>query len=218
MKNRPTTILIVGVFSFLGSHIAYQLIEQGYHVKGTMTMISEKNAIYEEELQEAVKGFPGSLQIFPLDVLNDENWTALLTDVEYVFYLAFPRIRCKGRDSKDLNMSISAVDGSRRVVQYCQRSKTVKKLIFTSCYFTLTEKFEPDKIYNESHWNITDTMQSDSYAYAKVRSEEIVTEFCSDSKCTFQFVSLLPGVMWGPSISKLFFCLYEDSLILFHLF
>ncbi len=171
---------------------------------GTITQNTEENVALVQQLQEAVKSFPGSLQVFPLDVLSDEYWRELMKNIEYVFYLAFPRVRFKGRDNKNLNISVRAVDGARRVVQYCQRSKTVKKLIFTSCYMTLTEKFEDDRIYNETHWNTTETEQSDSYTYGKVRSEQIALEFCSDSKskCNFQFVSLLPGIMWGPPLGN----------------
>lgn len=218
MNNSITTsdtpnVLVIGAFSFLGAHLIYQLVEKGYHVKGTYRDGPEINN-YKDQLKLLVQQFTGSVEFFAANTLFDDNWSAIFEGVEYVHLVAFPHAHTSETERVLMGPSL---EGTRRILQFCQRITSVKRLVMTSCYGALTDAFNPTKTYSEEDWYNTDEMTVNGFSYAKACAEELAYTFCSGLGCHFQLVTLVPGVMLGPPLCKLF-NYYQLSIKFFHTF
>jgi len=182
--------LVVGALSFLGAHIVFQLVEQGYNVRGTVQTKTADAEMWIAHLQNLTKFSQGSFEIFEVDILKNERWEELFIDIDYVFQIAFPHTTT--------NLTKDAIEATERLMIHAHKCTKLKKYVFTSCYTALAHTFENDKAYNETDWNDQTTGKRDLYAYSKARTEKIATKLCA--KASFQFVSFVPGLLLGPPL------------------
>jgi len=203
-NNNPNApkILIIGALSFLGSHLLYQLVEKGYHVRGTVKHHSSDVTKWANELKQLTKFATGSFTIYVADILSNEHWKDLFVGIEYVFHLAFPH-HCRSTKIQE-ELLVPAVEGTKRLLEFAQQTKTMKKFILTSCYGALADVFENHRIYKETDWNEIVASPRNSYAYSKACAEKMAVLYCFETH--FQLVSIVPGVILGPPvISRLSF-------------
>ncbi|KAI0916464.1 hypothetical protein AcV5_002956 [Taiwanofungus camphoratus] len=83
MAHKPL-ILVTGVTGFLGSHIVYQLLQNGYRVRGTAR---------SSKVQLARDGYPGyqdRYEVVPIDDLMTADFTNALEGAEAVIHQAAP--------------------------------------------------------------------------------------------------------------------------------
>lgn len=197
--NAP--VLVTGASGFIAGHVINQLLIKGYKVKATVR--SKETAAFDHlfKLPNAEK----NLQIIEADLTKYTTWDeAFSGGVEYVFHVAAPYILKPENPETTLVMPIVA--GTQNILEMCQRTESVKKLIFTSCMSTLTDDFNNAKEYDENDWNTTSSLTRNSYAYAKTMAEMAVINFTARADCTFKCASILPFVCIGPPLgSKLSF-------------
>lgn len=83
--------------------------------------------------------------------------------VEYVFHVASPYL-LKPSDPEGSLMEPS-VGGTKIILEYCQNTESVKKLMYTSCIQTLCNEFDDNLEYDETSWNETASLARNSYGY-----------------------------------------------------
>lgn len=143
----------------------------------------------------------GNLELIELNLrtsVEDKSWTTAFEDVEYVIHTASPVSLTS--NSPQFEVVDPAVEGTKRVLEMCQRSSAVKKLVMTSCMCAITDEYVENRKYTEMDWNDTATATSSVYSYSKTVSESAAYAFCNADHCSFQLVSILPGTMLGPHI------------------
>ena len=143
------------------------------------------------------------LEVVPLDLLTDVNdftWTAAFADVEYVMHIASPVVLQD--DNPEENIMKPIIIGTQNVLKFCQETKSVKKLILTSCMNAMTDIFEPGVKYDESHWNETATPDNCCYSYSKTTAEREAHRMALSTNASFQLVSILPGTVLGAHLGK----------------
>lgn len=198
VSDKP--ILVTGALSFLGAHLVKQLLTQGYFVRGTVRASAEFPSLMNH-LRTCTAGYPGKLEIFQMDLLlDDDKWERVFDQVEYVYHLAAPH-SCSYENAES-EMLLPIVEGTRRILQLCQRFTTVKKLIYASCYETLVHDFDSKKNYTEADFNEASTLTRNAYAYCKTTAEKLAFAFCGQPGCNFQLVSMVVGVMLGPPVGQ----------------
>jgi nucleoside-diphosphate-sugar epimerase len=106
--------------------------------------------------------------------------------VEYVFHVAAPYV-LKPADPEAALME-PTVTGTKIILEYCQQTESVKKLIYTSCIQTLCNEFDDSLEYDETSWNETASLTRNSYAYSKTTAEREAWAFASRPDCTFKLV------------------------------
>lgn len=195
-------VLVVGALSFLGSHLVFKLVQQGFHVRGTARE-SEKLNELQKDLQASIEGFAGSFELVIADILSDSKWEDIFQGIEFVYHVAFP-YQCQ-TDKAGTEVLQPAIEGTRRLMQFAKTAPLIKKFIITSCYGTLTENFLPNRVYNESDWNETVAGHENGYVYGKLRSEKIAYAIAGEASCPYQLTTFVLGVIWGPPIRKNFF-------------
>jgi dihydroflavonol-4-reductase len=198
LKPTDKPILVTGALSFLGAHVVQRLLTQGYYVRGTVRASAEFPSLINH-LRTCTAGCSGRLEIFQMDLLlDDDKWERVFDQVEYVFHLAAPHSCCC--TNAEAEMLLPIVEGTRRILQLCQQSTTVKKLIYASCYECLAHDFDSKKTYAEADFNEGASLTRNAYAYCKTTAEKLVISFCAQPGCNFKLVSIVSGVLLGPPV------------------
>jgi dihydroflavonol-4-reductase len=83
-----------------------------------------------------------------------------------VFHVASPCYFPESFSDADAQAILQpAIEGTRRILQYCQDTKSVRKLVMTSCTDTLCGDWDSNKTYNESSWNDKCSARNNVYAF-----------------------------------------------------
>ena len=153
-------VLVTGGTGFIAGHIIYNLLEKGYKVRTTVRSGDEASYAYLRNLINAEE----NLEIVHADLTDATSLAKAFTGgVQFVFHVASPYILKP--DNPEETLMPAAVNGTKAILELCQSTKTVQKLILTSCTCALSDEFEPNKEYQEDDWNTTSSLTRNSYAY-----------------------------------------------------
>ena len=153
-------VLVTGGTGFVAGHIIQQLLSKGYTVRTTVRDIGEQMAY--AHLHKHSSG--QALEVVEANLTDPDSWRAAFEGgVEFVFHVASPYLM-KPQDPEVALME-PAVGGTKTILEYCQNTPSVKKLIFTSCIQTLCNEFDDALEYDETAWNETASLTRNSYAY-----------------------------------------------------
>ncbi|XP_019054407.1 PREDICTED: vestitone reductase-like [Nelumbo nucifera] len=103
-KSNNTKVCVTGAAGYLGSWLTRKLLQKGYIVHATL-----RNP----------------------DIYNPDEFEPAIEGCEFVFHLATP-LQHNSHSWQFKDTSEAAVAGVRRIVQFCIRSGTVKRLIYTA--------------------------------------------------------------------------------------
>jgi dihydroflavonol-4-reductase len=153
-------VLVTGASGFIAGHVISQLLAKGYKVKATVR--SKEHSSFDHLFR--LPNAENNLQILEADLTKQSTWEEPFSGgVEYVFHIASPYIMKP--DDPETTLMLPIVAGTQNILEMCQRTESVKKMIFTSCACTLTDDFDNSKVYNEADWNTTSSLTRNSYAY-----------------------------------------------------
>ncbi|KAF8186246.1 hypothetical protein BJ912DRAFT_467506 [Pholiota molesta] len=189
-------ILVTGVAGFIASHVAEQLLEGGYRVRGTA-----RGPKYQV-LTRAVRR-PG-LEFVQIDDTATGDFTMALKGVDAVIHLA---AALPGKRSIEETFS-SAIEGTLNVVRQAQKAG-VKKFVVTSSFGSLLSPTHMPAFhgltFTEADWGTTTDeefeQQKDNkyYVYfaAKLKAELALFDFAEEHP-EIQVATVLPGYVLGP--------------------
>lgn len=153
-------VLVTGASGFIAGHLINQLLLRGYKVRATVR--SKETSPFDHLFK--IAGAEKNLQIVEADLSKQSTWEeAFSGGVEYVFHVASPFVLKP--DDPEQTLMVPIVAGTQIILDWCQRTESVKKLIYTSCACTLTDDFDNNKEYDEADWNTTSSLTRNSYAY-----------------------------------------------------
>jgi len=194
-------VLVTGVSGFLGAHTAIQLLNQGYHVLGTLRDIQRAEAIKEVILANASR--EGRLKFAKADLLDREVWPGLMDGVDYVLHIAspFPRVLPK----RDEELLLPARDGTLNVLRACSRA-AVKRVVLTSSTTAIAygkPKGQRSGTYSELDWtDENDLRDTTVYIRSKTAAERAAWDFINKNDGNLELVSICPGALLGPVLEK----------------
>ena len=153
-------VLVTGASGFIAGHLINQLLLKGYKVRATVR--SKETSRYDHLMK--ITNAEKNLEIVEADLTKQSSWESSFADgVEFVFHVAAPVI-LKPDDPETVLMQPS-VAGTQNILDWCQRTASVKKLIFTSCMSCVSDDFDNNRVYDESDWNTLSSLTRNSYAY-----------------------------------------------------
>lgn len=194
-------VLVTGGTGFVAGHLISTLLDRGYKVRTTVRSSDESTYQYLKRLNNAEE----NLEIVQADLTDSASLNkAFVGGVQYVFHVASPYILKP--DNPEEALMPAAVNGTKTILELCQATKTVQKLILTSCTCALSDEFEPNKEYQEDDWNTTSSLTRNSYAYSKTMAENLAWTFSKRPDCSFKLVTILPGMVWGPHVGGRVYC------------
>ena len=192
-------ILVTGASRFLAIHCIVQLLEKGYHVRGTLRTRGR-----EAEVREAVGKFVQAderLEFVGADLLQESGWEQAMQGCESVFHVAspFPLLEPKEEDE----LIRPAVEGTLRVLRAAHNAN-IKRVVLVSSNAAVSAGHNGEnRTFDESDWSKIEN-NIGAYSKSKTLAERAAWEFVNgpENVNKMELVSINPTLILGPIPNK----------------
>lgn len=201
----PQTVLLTGASGYIAKHIARQLLDAGYHVRGTVRDLSRGT-----EVMAAVRPHladPSDLErrltFVALDLLDDHGWDAAMKGIDVLMHTASPFPMTQPKDENDLIRP--AVDGALRALRAAQAAD-VQRVVMTSSTAAISGSPLPagDTSFDETNWTDPNDPDITAYVKSKTLSEQAAWNFVRDEAPQMQLTIINPGLVVGAPLDDRF--------------
>ncbi len=189
--NKP--VCVTGASGFIAAHIIRELLERGYHVRGTVRKTPEN---YPFLL--ALPGAAERLELVQADLLAAGSYDRAVEGCDYVMHTASPYVINVKNPQTDL--VDPAVNGTETILESCLKSGSVKRVIFTSSIAAITDEPDSTKVFTEKDWNIMSSLDRNPYHFSKTSAELAAWDFIMKQRPAFDLVVINPFMVIGPSL------------------
>lgn len=190
-------VCVTGATGFIALHIVHQLLERGYKVRATVrTLGGDKVLIVwvlnlQNQQIEALKKLDSTntkLELVKADLLQPGSFDKAVEGCEFVIHTASP----VSFETKDPQKELvdPAVKGTLNVLESCQKSSTVKKVILTSSISAICDGPDSKKKYTEDDWNTVSSLDRNPYNYSKTQAETAAWKFVNKEGCKFKMITI----------------------------
>jgi nucleoside-diphosphate-sugar epimerase len=191
------TVLVTGGSGFVASWCIVELLKRGYEVRTTVRNLSKESAV--RAAVESAAGASERLRFFVADLTDDEGWGAAVGGCDYVLHVASP---LGGGTLGDPDALIApARDGTLRVLRAATKAR-VKRVVMTSAAAAARTPMNSQRISDETVWADPDDPRFDTYRRSKILAERAAWDFMAGGSGATQFVTILPGAVFGPLLTK----------------
>ncbi|MDB4111222.1 aldehyde reductase [Yoonia sp.] len=199
------TVLLTGASGYIAKHIALQLLEAGYHVRGTVRDLGRG-----AEVTEAVRpqlsddsDLAVRLTFVILDLTEDAGWTDAMNGVDVLMHTASPFPLDQPKHEDDLIRP--AVDGAMRALR-AAHAAGITRVVLTSSTAAISGSALPagDTSFDETNW--TDPTDPDVAAYArsKTLAEQAAWDFVRNDAPDMNLTTINPGFVLGAPLDQHF--------------
>ncbi len=194
-RNMTDTVLVTGITGFIASHVAADLLNKGFAVRGTV-----RNTAKGERLAEtlAAKGVETSnLELIEADLGKDAGWKAAVKDCRYVQHIAspFPLEAPANREA----LVPEARAGAMRVIEQAIGAGA-ERVVMTSSMVAMMGQPGRGKtmVVKEDDWSDPDWRPLTAYPVSKTRAERAVWDYAKSQNVTDRVTTICPGLVFGP--------------------
>eukprot|EP00831_Metopus_contortus_P082961 TRINITY_DN908_c0_g1_i1.p1 TRINITY_DN908_c0_g1~~TRINITY_DN908_c0_g1_i1.p1 ORF type:complete len:392 (-),score=78.53 TRINITY_DN908_c0_g1_i1:124-1299(-) len=190
-------ILVTGISGFLGSQIAFQLLNKGIKVRGTVR--DKKNV----EKMQVIKELPHPelLEICEADLVVPHSFDEAAMGCDGIIHPASPFPLMMPEDESLLIKP--AVEGTLQILNAAAKSGTVRSVVITSSAVAMVSYVkEQTKVLTEEDW--AEDEHNGTYSKSKVLAEKAAWDFYKDmgAEKKFRLAVINPAFILGPSLIK----------------
>lgn len=199
-NTRPyimSLVLVTGASGFVGAYVVHQLLKDTtYRVRGTVRPAKAPG------LRAAYAKYGDRYEVVEVQDLATSDLTEAFKGVDALIHVGSPLPGAAGPEV----VLQSAIDGTRRVLDYALSAK-VKKIIYTSTFGSLLHPDDTfkDKVFTESDWNPQtreEVLKPGTHPWAvytasKAVAEKEIWKFADEHK-DVDVTTILPSFVHGP--------------------
>jgi len=184
-------ILITGVTGFIGSRLVENLLDRGFRNLRCFARPSSEVARVDALARRRRDG--AGVEVIKGNLLSREDCTTATKDVAVIFHLA------AGRGEKSFpDAFMNSVVTTRNLLEASLRDTCLRRFVSISSFTVYTNTQKP-------RWRLLDEscpvekrpeLRGDAYCFAKVKQDEIVTEY--GKRFGIPYVIVRPGHVYGP--------------------
>lgn len=190
--DTPTVILVTGVSGFLAGHIALQLLEQGYHVRGSLRRLDRSECVRGQLGAHLGSEALARLTLVEADLDRDEGWSAAVDGCRYVIHTASPFP--PGFPENEAALIQTAREGALRVLGAAQRAN-VERVVLTSS-IAATNHGDGQAPFTEENWTDPDGLRATPYYKSKTLTERAAWSFAKEVGLDLTVIN--PSMILGP--------------------
>lgn len=188
-------ILVTGISGFIAKHVAFQLLERGFEVRGTLRALN-KNEQVKSSLKDAGADI-SRLSFAAADLSKDDGWDDACADCQGIMHVASPFPISQPKDR--MALVPAARDGALRVLKAGQKAD---RIIMTSSMAAMM--YRPDRpkeiTVNESDWTDTDWKKLSAYVISKTLAEKAAWDAATEGGFRHRLTTVNPGLVAGPAL------------------
>lgn len=203
MSNDPATVMVTGASGYIAGWIVKYLLEAGHTVHATVRNPDKASTV--AHLKAMADDSPGELKLFKANLLNKDDFDAPMKGCSVVIHTASPFIMSGYSDAYEALVR-PAVEGTRNVLNACNRTESVKRVVVTSsvaAVFGDSSDLEASgkSAFDEDDWNKTSSVNHNPYQFSKVQAEREAWIIKTGQK-RWKMVTINPAMVFGPSLTS----------------
>jgi nucleoside-diphosphate-sugar epimerase len=184
-------VLITGGTGFIGSRVVVRLLERGFRNLRCLARPSGKVAGLEALALRYGKG--ARVEVLRGNLLLPEDAAAAARDVKLILHLA------AGRGEKSYpDAFMNSVVSTRNLMEAAVRQQRLRRFVTTSSFavYSNMNRLRSGLLDESCPLEAHPELRGDAYSFAKVRQDQIVTEY--GSRFGLPWVIVRPGHVFGP--------------------
>lgn len=196
-------VMVTGASGYLGSWIVKKLLDQGHTVHATVRDPAKASSV--GHLKTLAAQSPGTLKLFKADLLDQGSFDAAMAGCAVVIHTASPFV-INGITDPQRQLVDPALQGTRNVLDAVDRTESVKRVVLTSSVAAIygdnadAQKL-PNRRFDENVWNESSSLYHQPYSYSKTVAEAEAWKRVN-AQTRWQLVTINPGLIFGPALSK----------------
>ena len=204
MNTEDDLVLVTGATGFIAQHCLVQLLDAGYHVRGTARS-AERAAGLKKSLAPHLASQDGRaldrLEIVSADLSVDAGWAEAVTDCRFVLHVASPIPRTPPEDENEL--IIPARDGALRVLEAAAKAG-VERVVMTSSTAAVLYGRDRNQVFDETSWSDIESKSIGAYEKSKTVAERAAWDFIASlgDDSSLELVTINPGMVMGPILDE----------------
>uniref|UniRef100_A0A0E0LMY9 NAD-dependent epimerase/dehydratase domain-containing protein n=1 Tax=Oryza punctata TaxID=4537 RepID=A0A0E0LMY9_ORYPU len=206
-EREMSRVCVTGASGYIAAYLVKKLLERGCIVHGTLRNLGD------EKKTASLRELPGAaerLVLYEADIYDADTFEPAIAGCEFVFLVATP-FQHDPRSTKYKNTAEATTDAMRIILNQCERSKTVKRVIHTASITAASPLMEDGSggykdFINESCWsplNLTYDFGDaflDGYVSSKSLSEKELLSYNSSPWPAFEVVTLPCALIGGDTL------------------
>jgi len=191
-------VLLTGISGFLGGHVALQLLNAGYTVRGSVRNLNKAEKV-KATLSKAGADI-SRLEFVALDLLRDDGWNAAMQDVRYLQHTASPFLLETPKDPADFIRP--AVEGTRRAIQ-AALAAGVERIVLTSSIAAIQYGHDDySRTLTEADWTDVDSHTTGAYPKSKTLAEREAWALMDAAGRHDDLAVINPAGIFGPLLDE----------------
>lgn len=190
-------ILVTGVSGFIAKHVALQLLQRGYEVRGTIRSLSK--AIDVQRALGAAGADTDRLSFAAADLSADDGWEEAAKGCDGIMHIASPFPLAQPRDRGALVPE--ARDGALRVIR---SGRAASRIIMTSSVAAIV--YRPNRppvfTFGENDWSDVNWRALSAYVVSKTEAERAAWDFAVAGGFKHRLTTVNPGLVLGPPLDS----------------
>lgn len=188
-------VLVTGISGFLGGHVALELLEAGFEVRGSVR--SEQKAQKVRETLARHGADPARVEIVTLDLLDDSGWADAATGCRYVQHVASPFVTRMPEDRDALIRP--AVEGTERAISAALAAEA-ERVVVTSSTAAMFYGHPRDRTapFDEHDWTVPEAPDVSAYTESKYRAERRAWQRMEAAGRREDLAVVNPSAILGP--------------------
>src|SRR2546422_690060 len=184
-------ILITGATGFIGSRLVESLRDRGFRNLRCFARPSSELARLEASVSR--RGVGARVEVIKGNLLSREDCVTATKDVAVIFHLA------AGRGEKSFpDAFMNSVVTTRNLLEASLRNTCLRRFVSISSFAVYTNAQKPRRRLLDESCPVENRpeLRGDAYCFAKVKQDEIVTEY--GKRFGIPYVIVRPGYVYGP--------------------
>lgn len=192
-------VLVTGISGFLGGHVALQLLNAGYTVRGSLRNLQRADKV-RDTLSKAGADV-ARLEFVSLDLMRDEGWAAAMAGMRYLLHTASPFNLDMPKDKMELIGP--AVGGTERALN-AANAAGVERVVLTSSMAAIAYGHDRSRTtpFTAADWTDLEGRGVNFYQESKTLAERRAWEIMEAAGRRNALAVINPSGIFGPLLDE----------------